>query len=331
MIIKNLTRKNNSGQLLKYILRYILDEKKQDDKPFLIRHNIRSRSLKGYIKEFESNEFNRIHKRSNQTALHHVILSWSDKDTKYITEPMLKDMAKQYITARGENNLYLGTVHKDRNHIHIHLAISGSKLDRTASRISKQKLADIKIMMDAYQREKYPELINSLPKHGKKKELIQAEVSKNLDKQRRKFSKKDILINTITNIKEQAQSQDNFLSLLELNGYRPYFRGANKSLTGINHEGRKYRFKTLGLDVKTIESNFRNATKESQELEEIQHLRRKIKERSQLKEKEEIEEITHTATDHQKVREFVTNSSIQGFGEVSPYEVFSQEELSFTR
>lgn len=232
MIIKNLTRKNNSGQLLRYILRYILTKEKQAlsdrtlPKPFLIRKNIRSRTLEGYIHEFKSVESNRVYKRSDQTALHHTILSWSDKDAMYVTDEMLSDIAKQYIKLRGENNLYLGTVHRDRSHIHIHIAVSATQLNGKASRVSKEKFAAIKTSLNLYQKEKYPELSHSLPNHGKKFEfkktadLIQPFFAKS------RISKKELLAAQLERIRSSSKSLDEFLHLLQLQNYEPYFWGS---------------------------------------------------------------------------------------------------------
>jgi len=120
MIIKNLTRKSGTGTLLNYLFKYITNKDKiSENKPFIVRHNIRSNTIQGYIKEFELNEKNRIHKRKDQPAVNHVIISWSNKDADKLTNNMLRDMAKMFIKIRGEQNLYVITKHIDRSHIHL--------------------------------------------------------------------------------------------------------------------------------------------------------------------------------------------------------------------
>ena len=93
MIIKALTRRSTGpSQLVKYIFRYIHAEEKQaqnqrsqnENAPFIIRHNIRSRTIDGYIQEFKQNELNRIHKRTDQTVLNHFILSFSPNDSRVV-------------------------------------------------------------------------------------------------------------------------------------------------------------------------------------------------------------------------------------------------------
>src|SRR5437764_893402 len=123
MIIKNLTRKSGSGQLLQYIFKYLHQEKQEQHAPFIIRHNVRSYDVKGFVKEFKNNAQRRVHARKDQTAIHHTILSWSNKDRVVVTPDMIKRIAKRYIALRGESNLYVGTIHTDREHIHLHLAM----------------------------------------------------------------------------------------------------------------------------------------------------------------------------------------------------------------
>jgi hypothetical protein len=171
MIIKNLTRKSGSGQLLTYICRYMQQDKKEERVPFILRHNIRSTDIPGFVKEFKANAKNRTHTRKDQVAIHHTILSWSNKDREQITPEKIKSVANRFVTLRGENNLYIGTIHTDKDHIHLHIAMSGSQLNGQASRISKAEFAELKLSLDNYQREQFPELENSLPDHGRKQEL----------------------------------------------------------------------------------------------------------------------------------------------------------------
>jgi hypothetical protein len=172
MIIKNLTRKQGTGQLLRYVFRYVFNPNKQPisaKNPFIIRHNIRKNSIEGYIAEFENNFANRRRKAKNQVRLHHTILSWHKADSQFITDRKLKALVREYIRLRGETNLYVGTKHEDRSHCHIHLVMSSHQLNGQSSRISKNEFENLKLQLDSYQREHFPELTHSLPQHGKSK------------------------------------------------------------------------------------------------------------------------------------------------------------------
>lgn len=154
---------------MRYIFKYIHQEKREAQAPFIIRHNVRSTDVRGFTKEFTENAARRVHARRDQTLIHHTILSWSNKDREKITPEMIRRMASQYIRLRGENNLYVGAIHTDRDHIHLHLAMSGNQINGLSSRISQRQFFDLKCSLDAFQRELYPELDNSLPEHGKGK------------------------------------------------------------------------------------------------------------------------------------------------------------------
>ena len=57
MIIKFLSRKSNTqGQLVRYVCRYILRDNKpsfDENAVLILRHNIRTRNINGYIHEFK--------------------------------------------------------------------------------------------------------------------------------------------------------------------------------------------------------------------------------------------------------------------------------------
>src|SRR5881396_3808377 len=109
MIIKTLSRKSNTGQLVNYIFKYVFREQqknihpekpeqsKSDKGKFIVRHNIRSRSVKGYMKEFKENESYRLVHRKDSVKLFHTIISFSNKDKQHINDKLLKDIAKKFI------------------------------------------------------------------------------------------------------------------------------------------------------------------------------------------------------------------------------------------
>ena len=167
MIVKSLSRKSGTNQLLRYIFRYIFNESALGINATILKHNIRSKDITGFIKEFKANAAMRAHTRSNQVAVYHSILSWSNIDSHLITDEMVKAMVKQFIKLRGANNLYVGAIHKDKSHVHVHLAVSATQLNGKSSRISQKEFANIKLALDAYQRQQYPQLIHSLQDHGK--------------------------------------------------------------------------------------------------------------------------------------------------------------------
>ncbi len=242
----------------------------QSDQPFVIKHNIRSNSISGYIKEFERNESHRLYRRSDQVSIHHTILSWSNLDKGNVSDAMLKDMAQEYIRLRGENNLYVGTVHKDREHIHLHIAMSGTQLNGRSSRVSKQEFQGIKIQLQEYQKLKYPELANSLPEHGKSnRQKLTRDDLKTVKRNERHTIKNDLLwcLETIS-----PTSTEHLLSELQSKGYSPYYRAGR--LTGVQHEqGIKFRFSRLPVDMDKLKELDTQRVKENEELSTIRDIR----------------------------------------------------------
>ncbi|MEK7227820.1 MAG: relaxase/mobilization nuclease domain-containing protein [Patescibacteria group bacterium] len=298
MILKALTRKVGSGgvvgqQLIRYILRYSLDEQKQinlkgvakssGEVPFIIRHNIRSSTLEGFIMEFKQNEKNRIHKRSNQTALNHFIISFSPDDSLHIDDKKLRAIAKKFIQLRGENNLYIGSKHMDKSHIHLHIAGSGTQINGRASRISKKQLADLKKALDAFQMQRFPELTNSLPRHGlsmKQNGLLKHVLPIEQDK---RLTQKNAVLKALESAYAKSESLDSFLSELKVQGHEPYYRAGK--LTGVKYAGqRKFRLAKLGFQSEKLEQLNAVQNKQTNDLAVLRQLRSRTPKKEQEKE-----------------------------------------------
>lgn len=281
MIIKSLSRKSNTGQLVNYIFRYVFREQdkngdntkpeKSNNNKFIIRHNTRSRSLNGFIKEFKQNEtYRRVH-RKDSVKLFHTIISFSNKDKEHITDNMLKDIAKKFIEERGMNNMYAGTKHEDKDHIHLHIAISGTQLNGYSSRISKQKFHSIKLVLQKYQLEKYgKELANSVVEHGKAKRLEKEALVKTIKTERQ--TDKQALLECLEKAYATSKSQEQFISKIKQSGHQPYFR--NNSFQGIRFNGKmKFRLSRLGFDINRIQALDQVKAKQEKTLSELKSLR----------------------------------------------------------
>jgi len=268
MILKNLTRRNNTGQLVNYLF------KKEKDKPKpILKHNLRSRTTKGWTKEFDKNFEIRLHKRKDNIRLHHTIISFSNKDKQNIKPDLLKDITRRYIELRGKENIYLASSHNDKEHIHLHIVMSSTKLiTGESNRITRQEFKELKLTLDAYQKEKYPELIHSLPHHGKSKKLQLTDPEQKLQYREGKLSKKQELFQIVETVFNRSKSVDNFLSELKSEGYNSYSRGGK--IYGLEDEtGNHYRFKTLGFDLNKLEELTQQAQTEAKQLQELSSLR----------------------------------------------------------
>jgi len=283
MILKVLTRKAGSGQLVRYILRYAMNTQKQTNSKetntqspgknsFIIRHNIRSRSIEGFIKEFKQNELNRIHKRSNQTALNHFIISFSPEDSIHLDDKKLRMIAKKFIQLHGENCLYVGSKHMDKSHIHLHIAGSATKISGMSSRKSKKELADLKRELDVFQLERFPELSHSLPRHGlsvKQNGCLQQDFHSVQDKRQ---TQRTAVLEALENAYAKSDSLDAFLVELKRCGHEPYYRTGK--LAGVKYNGqRKFRLAKLGFENEKLEQLNAVQNKQANELATLQKLR----------------------------------------------------------
>lgn len=269
MILKNLTKRSNTGQLVNYLFK---QEKDSKPKPIL-KHNLRSRTTKGWTKELDKNFELRLNRRKDNIRLHHTIISFSNKDKKQINPELLKDITKKYIELRGKDNIYLASSHYDKEHIHLHIVMSSTKLiTGESNRISRQEFKDLKLALDEYQKEKYPELIHSLPAHGKSQKLQLSDPELKLQDREGKLSQKQGLLETVETVYSRSKSVDNFLSELKSEGIKTYNRGGK--VYGVEDEsGRHYRFNTLGFDLKKLEELDWQAQEEAKQLQELASLR----------------------------------------------------------
>lgn len=268
MILKSLTRRNNTGQLLKYLFNPNKNEKTEP----VLKHNLRTRSQDGWKKEFEVNNALRIRKRKDNIQIYHTVLSFSNKDKEFINKALLKDISKKYVELRGKENIFLSVSHHDRDHVHLHIIQSATKyLTGESNRISKKEFHELKLALDAYQKEKYPELVHSLPDHGKSLPLQRTEIEHQLQNREGKLSHKQQVIQSMETVYEKSKSLDQFLVQLKSEGYNAYYRGGK--LYGIEDtDGRHYRFKTLDYADK-LDSLQKQAEMEEKELQTLSDLR----------------------------------------------------------
>lgn len=126
MIVKVLARHNPTyGQLIDYLTK---EGKGRDGKPIVMTHNFKGSTKVKWVKEFMENESFRQHVRKDQIYIYHEIISLSSKENKeMINQKILEDLAEQYINLRGKEGMYIAAFHEDKEHCHIHFAVSGVK------------------------------------------------------------------------------------------------------------------------------------------------------------------------------------------------------------
>ena len=220
---------------------------------FVVQHNVKGKTIPSWVKQFEQNEVNRVYQRSNSVKVYHDILSWSSKDTSNMSLEKMQDMAEKYIELRNENALWIAVPHRDKDHWHVHFAMSGVEIETgKSSRVSREQFKEIKKELQQYQIEKYPELTHSIVDHekSKKKEPI-SEKEYQLTKRTKQPSERERTKEVLTKLYRQSNSKEDFYKRIQDNGLKMYERGGKNY--GIEGD-RKMRFSTLGFDDKKIDT-----------------------------------------------------------------------------
>ena len=242
MIVKIKSFKSASfGKLLKYILNKKERLFDKDVKSFVISYHLKGNTIAEWEKQFLQNETLRLRKRKDSVRLTHEILSWHKDDAKHLTLPVLEEMAREYIKQRNPKGMVIATPHFDKDHVHIHLCVSGVEYKTGKSlRLSKAALGKLKNGIQKYQVEKYPMLAKSVVEHGKKGLQAKSEKEYKFNWRAGRETDKEFLQKVITHCRERANSDEHFYELLKKQKLNTYKRAGK--ITGVLYNNRKFRF-----------------------------------------------------------------------------------------
>lgn len=249
MFVKILSRKNPSyRQLAEYILKDRSPSKSAKD---IIKHNIKGSTIDAIVKEFERNESFRTFTRKDQIALYHEIISLSSNEENFIPDEVMIDLCQKYMDLRGSKGMYLAALHRDTEHCHAHVMTSALEyVSGRAHRITKSALQDIKLLLQEYHLQKYPEITESFCDHSRGRSF-----AKNKEYHRRHKEERTRLKETVQqqvqDLFKQSKNLNEFLASLRDNGIHHYER--NGIATGITIGETKIRFQRLGVTIDEIE------------------------------------------------------------------------------
>lgn len=213
--------------------------KDRDGKPFVLTHNLPGNDISEWTKAFKDNEAGRIHVRSKRNYFTHEIISFHKGDTPHLTPAKLSKIARQYFRYRNPDGVFLASVHKDKEHIHLHICAGG--VDRTgiSLRMSKAELQKLKERTQA----RFPELEHSMIDYSKPGRSIPDKEFQVIEK------KKELHKKTLEGIVQQcyakARSKEDFYNLLADQDIQTYDR--NGYSTGVVFKGRKFRYRKIGI------------------------------------------------------------------------------------
>jgi predicted DNA-binding protein (MmcQ/YjbR family) len=239
------------------LLEYALNEKKRlfdkSGRSFVVTNNLKGQTINEWVNEFKWNEKCRKHKRKNNIFLTQEIISFHREDSKNITLKKMQDMAREYMRLRNPNSVFVASPHFDKSHWHIHIIVASVEYRSGKSlRMSRRELADLKKGIQNYQIEKYPELSKSIVKHGRKRKSKITDKEYQYKQRTGKQTKREELFSIISDCHKNSKTQEDFLTRLKTTGLQTYIRGGR--IYGVIYEDKKYRFKTLGIDIENFQS-----------------------------------------------------------------------------
>lgn len=265
MIIKSMSRKSKSfSQLYDYL--------KRDKNSFSFVRNMYSnpQNRKELIKEFYQNA-KHIENSRGKVFMYHELLSLEKNDLPLEKQKeILYDLAMKYLELRASEQLSLGVIHQDKEHIHIHLMISANKcMDNKRVRLSKKEFSNIQKNLELYKNQKYLEL-NESKLYQSKKDISKSKKNEQEIKYKRKeTTMKDKLKEFFAELFEKSTSRLHFENQLKNLGYELYEKG---NTIGVSYKNKNYRLKTL-----SVEKKFKDMFKRFEKTKEREIKRQRVK------------------------------------------------------
>lgn len=245
MIIKSMSRKDCSfGQLVAYM--------EKDAGERAVFHNLygNGRTARDEIvREFEENA-SFLPKRANGNVLYHEIVSLSaghglDREA---AARVLGDIGHEYLARRAPGQIAYGVMHKDTDHLHLHLCISANAIGSgKRERLSKKDFARVQKEVEELVRTRYPEIRQeAVYARGRHPEAVKTTAREQAMAGRTgKASRKAEIAARAHAALALAGSERELSALLASEGLVLSKRGKNWTLEAT--DGSRYRLSTLGL------------------------------------------------------------------------------------
>lgn len=265
MIIKSLSRKSRSfrpgsrgglgpfASLARYMNRGIQEE---DGKAVLWHNFYGSEKTREdeIIREFETNS-RLLKERANGNILYHEIMSFSrgyELDDERLFR-VIADIGQEYLSERAPRQLGYGVIHRDTDHIHLHLMISANQVGKSDRvRLSKKEFSDIQKRVESFALTRHPELAQTkIYARDRVAERLKTDVREQAMKTRSKSpSRKEGLKARLHSLFERAVSFKDLAELAQSEGLKFYQRGKSVGVVVRDPDGqeRKHRLSTLGVE-----------------------------------------------------------------------------------
>lgn len=263
MIVKSLRHSSfNFGILVNYLFNGM--DKKNRVNRWIHLHNLQYGCTPAEItNEFEDNaQYLRRNKTSRKRIYkYHEILSFSKESSQYLSNEKLQEIAKDYLKIRDPHHSAKAfcTVHYEKKHTHLHFIISSNHIgsDRSSDmRMDNKQYFEIHREIERETLRKFPELVHStvyleneeIKKLILEKYHIQIREETEAQKDFGKQTKKQKIANQVRDLLDKSSSLNDFIKKLEQSmNLQAYYR--KEKLTGVIADGKKYRLKTLGIEL----------------------------------------------------------------------------------
>jgi hypothetical protein len=205
------------------------------------------------VREFEGNAA-RLRARANGNVLYHEILSFSAghqvKDE--VLFRAIADIGDEYLSRRAPHQLAYGVIHRDTEHVHLHLMVSANNAGQSDRvRLSKKDFADVQKEVERIALERYPELAQTkVYTKERGRERLKTKNREQAARQRSGTpSRKEALKSMVHAIFERATTPADLARMLEAEGLAFYTRGKSVGLIEREAGGgeRRHRLATLGV------------------------------------------------------------------------------------
>ncbi|MDC9723424.1 MAG: relaxase/mobilization nuclease domain-containing protein [Urechidicola sp.] len=118
--------------------------------------------------QYIANNKKRLVPHSKANVAYHEIISFHASDSKNLLKEDLQKLARVYAKERSPNSLVVASMHRNKEHLHIHIIVSAVELDGKVKRLSKNQFREVKQTLERYQ-DKHLKLEHSKVNHSKKK------------------------------------------------------------------------------------------------------------------------------------------------------------------
>lgn len=256
MIIKSMGRRKttarNGQSVFASLLNYFLKEKgaKID-----ICHNIPAHYYQSEIIDTFADNARYLHERKNGNLAYHEIISFPvTQHDRSKVNTALQNIGRTYLAERAPQNIAVGVIHNDKNHVHLHLMLSSNKLyERNRVRLSREDFLAIQERVATKAQTLYPELglenlytpdnIRSNARESVR--LTQGQQQQKVHRKTAPLSRKEQLSELVHGLLDKHQDKTTLDSALSQYGLSLYQRGQTVGL--VDQDGKKHRLSTLGL------------------------------------------------------------------------------------